>query len=211
MQTTFCLLAFVPDHCYSLGQATHFPDALVELPRPRASIPAYNLPKSTIYNNAMPPILLLLRGVAMGPRLLSHQASGPSANTFDVYMRTIHRHSTLFAIGRLDRLLGTRESQGRLDGPHSGIALTTFSPQTLKELVFSVNETLPQQLEATFLNLAGAIIGIGISTLARFLSALRPDDSASARAIPAIFLVVLAFFGAWYSHAHIACTLTPIE
>ncbi|VDC05323.1 unnamed protein product [Peniophora sp. CBMAI 1063] len=71
---------------------------------------------------------------------------------------------------------------------------SAFLVLTLKELVFSVNETLPQQLEATFLNLAGAFIGIGISTLARYLSALRPDDSASARAIPAIFLVLLAFF-----------------
>jgi hypothetical protein len=77
--------------------------------------------------------------------------------------------------------------------PLSHLAL--YHHQTLKELVFSVNETLPQQIEATVLNITGALFGISLSTAARFLSSLRPDDSPSARAIPAIFLVLAAFIG----------------
>ncbi|KAI0029310.1 hypothetical protein K488DRAFT_56638 [Vararia minispora EC-137] len=72
---------------------------------------------------------------------------------------------------------------------------SAFLCLTLKELVFSVNETLPQQVEATVLNITGAFFGIAISTLARYLSSLCPDDSLSSRSVPAIFLVLVAFIG----------------
>ena len=76
-------------------------------------------------------------------------------------------------------------------GGHSAFLLLT-----LKELVFSAQETLAQHLEATILNITGALFGIGLSALARFLASLRPDHSASSRAIPAVFLVCITFFGA---------------
>ena len=66
---------------------------------------------------------------------------------------------------------------------------------TLKELVFSAQETLAQHLEATILNITGAFFGIGLSTLARYLASLLPDNSAASRTIPALFLVGITFFG----------------
>ncbi|KAH9999030.1 hypothetical protein BJV77DRAFT_654063 [Russula vinacea] len=47
------------------------------------------------------------------------------------------------------------------------------------------------------LNIMGAFIGIGLSTLARYIASLRPDLSASSRAIPAVFLVSIAFLAGW--------------
>ena len=73
---------------------------------------------------------------------------------------------------------------------------SAFLLLTLKELVFSAQETLAQHLEATILNITGALFGIGLSTLARFLASLPPDLSASSRAIPAVFLGCITFFGA---------------
>jgi hypothetical protein len=72
---------------------------------------------------------------------------------------------------------------------------SAFLLLTLKELVFSAQETLAQHLEATILNITGALFGIGLSTLARYLASLRPDGSTASRAIPALFLVGIAFFG----------------
>ncbi|THH09172.1 hypothetical protein EW146_g8766 [Bondarzewia mesenterica] len=68
---------------------------------------------------------------------------------------------------------------------------------TFKELVFAVQENLGQQVEATVLNLMGACVGIALSTLARYLASLCPDDSASARTIPAIFLILICFMAGW--------------
>ena len=81
------------------------------------------------------------------------------------------------------------KSWSRFGGPSAFLLLT------LKELVFSAQETLAQHLEATILNIMGAFIGIGLSTLARYIASLRPDLSASSRAIPAVFLVSIAFLG----------------
>ena len=80
--------------------------------------------------------------------------------------------------------------------------LSAFLLLTLKELVFSAQETLAQHLEATILNITGALFGIGLSTLARFLASLQPDLSASSRAIPAVFLVCITFFGAYSPPLH---------
>ena len=81
------------------------------------------------------------------------------------------------------------KSWSRFGGPSAFLLLT------LKELVFSAQETLAQHLEATILNIMGAFFGIGLSTLARYIASLRPDHSASSRAIPAVFLVSIAFLG----------------
>ncbi|EMD38705.1 hypothetical protein CERSUDRAFT_113885 [Gelatoporia subvermispora B] len=40
----------------------------------------------------------------------------------------------------------------------------------------------------------GALLGIGVSTLAKYLAALCPPDSASSRAICAVFLLLITFF-----------------
>ena len=84
----------------------------------------------------------------------------------------------------------------RFGGPSAFLLLT------LKELVFSAQDTLAQQLEATILNVAGALFGIGLSTLAKYFASLRPDYSASSRAIPAVILVVIAFLGKRYSSVY---------
>lgn len=70
-----------------------------------------------------------------------------------------------------------------------------FLVLSLKELVFSVQEDLAQQIEVTILNITGALLGIGVSTLAKFLATLFPLGSPSSRLIPALFLTVIAFFG----------------
>ena len=76
---------------------------------------------------------------------------------------------------------------------------SAFLLLTLKELVFSAQDTLAQHLEATILNITGALVGIGLSTFARYIASLRPDYTASSRAIPAVFLVVIAFLGKQHS------------
>lgn len=81
------------------------------------------------------------------------------------------------------------KSWSRFGGPSAFLLLT------LKELVFSAQETLAQHLEATILNITGAFFGIALSTLARYLASLRPDYSASSRAIPAVFLFSITFLG----------------
>ncbi len=64
-----------------------------------------------------------------------------------------------------------------------------------KELVFSVQSSLAQQLELTILNTLGAVLGIAVSTLAKFISIQSPVDSAGSRVTCAIFLVLISFFG----------------
>ncbi|KAI0928180.1 hypothetical protein AcW2_004274 [Taiwanofungus camphoratus] len=69
-----------------------------------------------------------------------------------------------------------------------------FLDLALKELVFGVQENLAQQLELTVLNIMGALLGIGFSTLAKYIASLTPEDSARSRATCAIFLVMISFF-----------------
>ena len=66
---------------------------------------------------------------------------------------------------------------------------------TVKELIFAVQENLAQQLEGTALNVMGALFAVGISTVAKSLANLQGMNAATARTIPAIFLVFIAFVG----------------
>src|SRR6266404_4017510 len=109
--------------------------------------------------------------------------------------------SSFFTLRVLARLLSTFlccivlvvKPWSKFGGPSAFLLLT------LKELVFSAQDTLAQHLEATILNITGALFGIGLSTFAKYLASLRPDYSASSRAIPAVFLVVIAFLGKHHS------------
>ncbi|OBZ75721.1 Uncharacterized protein C26F1.08c [Grifola frondosa] len=76
----------------------------------------------------------------------------------------------------------------RLGGQYAFLVLA------LKELVFSVQENLAQQLELTVLNIMGAFLGIGFSTLAKCIASLTAPDSARSRATCAVFLVMICFF-----------------
>jgi hypothetical protein len=77
----------------------------------------------------------------------------------------------------------------RLGGSYAFLVLA------LKELVFSVQDSLAQQLEQTILNILGALVGIGLSTLAKYIAAQCPQNSAGSRITCAVFLVLIAFFG----------------
>ncbi|KAL1705659.1 hypothetical protein EV121DRAFT_279390 [Schizophyllum commune] len=68
-----------------------------------------------------------------------------------------------------------------------------FLALTIKELHFSAQDTLAQQLEATVLHVWGGLCGIGISALAKYLTSLV-SDPVNQRALPAIFLVIISFF-----------------
>ena len=70
-----------------------------------------------------------------------------------------------------------------------------FLVLAVKELVFSVQSSLAQQLELTVLNILGALLGIAVSTLGKFIASRSSEDSANARATCAVFLVVISFFG----------------
>ena len=70
-----------------------------------------------------------------------------------------------------------------------------FLVLALKELVFSVQGNLAQQLELICLNILGALLGIGISTLAKYLASLAGHDTAGARVICAVFLILISFIG----------------
>ncbi|KAI0362777.1 hypothetical protein OH77DRAFT_1417068 [Trametes cingulata] len=76
----------------------------------------------------------------------------------------------------------------RLGGQYAFLVLA------LKELVFGVQENLAQQLELTVLNILGALIGIGVSTLAKYLASLAGYNTTSARATCFIFLILISFF-----------------
>ncbi|KAI0085393.1 hypothetical protein BDY19DRAFT_896736 [Irpex rosettiformis] len=76
----------------------------------------------------------------------------------------------------------------RLGGRYAFLVLA------LKELVFSVQASLAQQLELTVLNILGAFLGIAVSTLAKFIASRYPNDSATARGTCAVFLVIISFF-----------------
>ncbi|KDQ59407.1 hypothetical protein JAAARDRAFT_32964 [Jaapia argillacea MUCL 33604] len=75
----------------------------------------------------------------------------------------------------------------RLGGPVAFLVLT------VKELVFSVQEDLAQQLELTVFNIVGALFGVGLSTLAKYIASRFHETSVCARAIPALFLVGISF------------------
>ncbi|OSD02763.1 hypothetical protein PYCCODRAFT_1389411 [Trametes coccinea BRFM310] len=75
----------------------------------------------------------------------------------------------------------------RLGGQYAFLALA------LKELVFGVQENLAQQLELTVLNILGALLGIGVSTLGKYLASLAGYDTPAARATCAIFLIMISF------------------
>lgn len=82
--------------------------------------------------------------------------------------------------------------------PFSALGGTdAFLVLTLKELVFSVQDSLAQQLELTALNILGAFMGIGMSTLGKFIAAQYPEDSSRSRATCAIFLVLISFVGTY--------------
>ena len=77
----------------------------------------------------------------------------------------------------------------RLGGPYAFLVLA------LKELVFSVQDNLAQQLELTCLNILGALLGIGLSTLAKYIASLAGRDTLAARTTCAIFLILISFIG----------------
>ena len=76
-----------------------------------------------------------------------------------------------------------------LGGPYAFLVIT------IKELIFAVQENLAQQLEGTVLNVMGALFAIGISTVAKCLANLSETDTVTARAVPAVFLVLITFVG----------------
>ncbi|KDQ53035.1 hypothetical protein JAAARDRAFT_61594 [Jaapia argillacea MUCL 33604] len=75
----------------------------------------------------------------------------------------------------------------RLGGPSAFLILT------VKELVFSVQGDLAQQLEATVFNILGALFGIGASTLAKYIASRFEANQIYLRTIPALFLVGIVF------------------
>lgn len=77
----------------------------------------------------------------------------------------------------------------RLGGSYAFLVLP------FQALVFGVQESLAQQLELTALNIAGALCGIGFSTLGKYLASLTGEDSVRGRVICAVFLVVISFLG----------------
>lgn len=70
-----------------------------------------------------------------------------------------------------------------------------FLVLSLKELVFSVQASLAQQLELTVLNILGALLGVAMSTFVKFIASRYPEDSSTSRATCAVFLVLISFFG----------------
>lgn len=76
-----------------------------------------------------------------------------------------------------------------IGGPYAFLVIT------VKELIFAVQENLAQHLEGTALNVMGALFAVGISTIAKYLANLPEMDAVTARTIPAMFLVFIAFVG----------------
>ncbi|TFK72565.1 hypothetical protein BDN72DRAFT_836131 [Pluteus cervinus] len=74
---------------------------------------------------------------------------------------------------------------------------SAFLALALKELVFSVQDNLAQQLEATILHLAGGLAAIGISFLAKYLATVAGTTTVDARSILAIFLMSISFLAGW--------------
>ncbi len=120
----------------------------------------------------------------------------------NAWICTILQHTSSVA-----RQVFTRRSLARLLSTFICSAIIAFRPFSrfggqyaflvlaLKELVFSVQENLAQQLELTCLNILGALIGIGLSTLAKYLASLAGPDTVAARTICALFLILISFVG----------------
>ncbi|KAJ3567123.1 hypothetical protein NP233_g6565 [Leucocoprinus birnbaumii] len=78
---------------------------------------------------------------------------------------------------------------------------SAFLALTIKELVFSPQENLPQQIEATFFNLVGGLAGISLSSLGKFLASLsyhRTGSSILTRCIPGLTLSSICFLAGWF-------------
>lgn len=117
------------------------------------------------------------------------------------YRRTLvllSKYGTVFASKRsLARILSTFlcclivviKPFARFGGRYAFLVLS------LKELVFSVQASLAQQLELTVLNIFGALLGIAVSTLAKLIASRYPENSTASRATCAVFLVLISFFG----------------
>lgn len=122
----------------------------------------------------------------------------PSKTGLQSLLVTLTRFASVFTTKRsLARLLSTFlccvvivvRPFSRLGGRYAFLVLA------LKELVFGVQASMAQQLELTVLNILGALLGIAVSTLAKFIASRYPDDSATARGTCAVFLVIISFFG----------------
>lgn len=72
---------------------------------------------------------------------------------------------------------------------------TAFLILTYRELCFGIGQDLAEQVEATVLNLSGALTGIAISTLANYIALISKKDDTDSRLIPALFLSAVAFIG----------------
>jgi hypothetical protein len=75
---------------------------------------------------------------------------------------------------------------------------SAFLAITVKELVFSAQENLPQQIEATFFNLVGGLTGVSLSCLGKFLAALaysQTGNTVLTRCIPGLTLSCICFLG----------------
>lgn len=94
-----------------------------------------------------------------------------------------------------------------LGGPYAFLLLT------VKELIFAIQENLAQQLEGTVLNVMGALAAIGTSTLAKYLANLPEAHTATARIIPAVFLVFITLVGEQTgpSKVHFALTFDQLD
>lgn len=78
---------------------------------------------------------------------------------------------------------------------------SAFLAITIKELVFSPQENLPQQIEATFFNLVGGLVGVSLSSLGKFLASLaydRTGGSVLTRCIPGLTLSSICFLAGWF-------------
>ena len=83
----------------------------------------------------------------------------------------------------------------RLGGPSAFLVLT------LKELVFSCQGTLAQQIEVISLNILGAMLAICVSTFAKFLAvSIFTESSPAVRVIPAFSLVGISFYGVFIAY-----------
>ncbi|CCM06383.1 uncharacterized protein FIBRA_08642 [Fibroporia radiculosa] len=126
----------------------------------------------------------------MGPRALKLKACYQS-----VAQSLLHFGSLYLERRPLARLLSTFlcclaivvHPVSRFGGAYAYLVLP------FQALIFSVQESLAQQLELTILNLIGALLAIAISTLAKFLASLAPYDSTASRATCAIFLIFISF------------------
>lgn len=72
---------------------------------------------------------------------------------------------------------------------------SAFLILTLKELVFSVQENLAQQIEATIFHLSGGMLGLSLSMLGKYLASHANPLNSTGRGILALSLVAICFLG----------------